>query len=311
MIDLGLVVARFMHYAACTTLAGAAFFPFYAYVGTEPEALAQWRQKLLFWSAILALIGGLAWFVFTAANMSGALSDIANPDVVVSVMRDTNFGIVWTVRMLVAAALVAVTFLQMSSRTSFSRDRVIALLAAGLLASLAGAGHAQVEEGWLGALHVSVDAAHLLAAGAWLGGLAPLGFLLRDHAGSEAEATSFDVDGVLMRFSGMGYAAVLTLLATGLVNSWFLVGSVSNLLGTTYGQILIAKLVFFAVMLALAASKRFWLVPAMETAKMAGSNSRESGRRKLRNHVLCEQALGLLVLLSVSVLGTIQPAIGQ
>jgi len=31
----------------------------------------------------------------------------------------------------------------------------------------------------------------------------------------------------------------------------------------------------------------------------------------LRTHVLGEQALGLLVLLSVSVLGTIRPAIGQ
>ena len=311
MLDLGLVVARFMHYAACTTLAGAAFFPFYAYVGTEPEALARWRQELLLWSAIVALISGLAWFVFTVANMSGALADLVEKDVVVSVMRDTNFGVAWTVRMIVAAALVAVTFLQISSRTSFSRDRLIALLAAGLLASLAGSGHAQVEKGWLGALHVSADAAHLLAAGAWLGGLAPLGFLLKDHAGSEAEATSFDVDGVLMRFSGMGYAAVATLVGTGLVNSWLLVGSVSNLLNTTYGQILIAKLVFFAGMLALAAANRFWLVPARETSKAADSNSRESGRGKLRNHVLGEQALGLLVLLSVSVLGTIQPAIGQ
>jgi len=37
----------------------------------------------------------------------------------------------------------------------------------------------------------------------------------------------------------MGYVAVATLIASGLVNSWFLVGSVSGLLETLYGQILL------------------------------------------------------------------------
>ena len=39
MIDLGLVVARLLHYAAVTTLAGVSFFPLYAHVDTEPIAL--------------------------------------------------------------------------------------------------------------------------------------------------------------------------------------------------------------------------------------------------------------------------------
>ena len=83
------------------------------------------------------------------------------------------------------------------------------------------------------------------------------------------------------------------------------------MVGTTYGRILIAKLAFFVGMLALAAANRFWLVPKMQRAKGDDPNGRESWRRRLRTHVLGEQALGLLVLLSVSVLGTIRPAIGQ
>jgi putative copper resistance protein D len=52
-----------------------------------------------------------------------------------------------------------------------------------------------------------------------------------------------------------------------------LVGSVSNLLKTLYGQILLGKLAFFAAMLALAAANtnRFWLVPRMIEAR-AGSS---------------------------------------
>jgi putative copper resistance protein D len=313
MIDLGLVVARFLHYAACTTLAGVAFFPFYtytyAYAGAEPETLDRWRKKLLLWSAILALMGGLAWFVFAVANMSGALADVADPEILASVVHDTGFGVVWAVRMIVAASLVVLTALQVSSRATVGLDRMTAFLAAGLLASLAGTGHSQVEEGWTSVLHVSADAAHLLAAGAWLGGLAPLGFILIGYASTKAGAGS--VEGVLMRFSAMGYAAVAMLIATGFVNSWLLVGSLSSLLNSTYGQILIAKLVFFAGMLALAAANRFWLVPALEDSGRGGTGGADVWRSKLRTHVLSEQGLGLLVLLSVSILGTIRPAIGQ
>jgi putative copper resistance protein D len=36
MIDFGLVVARFLHYAAVTTLFGTSFFPLCAYRNAEP-----------------------------------------------------------------------------------------------------------------------------------------------------------------------------------------------------------------------------------------------------------------------------------
>ncbi|MGO3928129.1 copper homeostasis membrane protein CopD [Rhodopseudomonas pseudopalustris] len=310
MIDLGLVTARFIHYAASTALAGIAFFPIYACAGGEPPELARWRNKLMVWSAILALISGLGWFAFAAANMSGGLADVADLEVIASVIRDTGFGGVWAARMVVATVLVA-TLLRRSSRAGADRDKVTFLLAAGLLASLAGAGHSQMAEGWASALHVTADAAHLLAAGAWLGGLAPLGFILRRGAATPARPTCVDIDSVLIRFSGMGYVAVATLIGTGLVNSWFLVGSISSLLHSTYGQILIAKLALFASMLALAAANKFWLMPALEASRRRDLDGSDLWRRRLRTHVLGEQSLGLLVLLSVSVLGTIRPAIGQ
>jgi putative copper resistance protein D len=311
MIDLGLIIVRFLHYAATTTLAGVSFFPIYACAGAEPETLARWRKKLLLAAAVVALLSGLGWFAFAVANMSGALADLGDSEVVLSVMRDTGFGIVWTVRMIIAVAMVVAATMQVSSRATVGQDLITSFLAAGLLASLAGVGHSQIEEGWASVLHVTADAAHLVAAGAWLGGLAPLGFILLGYARTKPEAGSWDVDGVLLRFSGMGYAAVATLVGTGLVNSWLLVGSVSGLLQTSYGRILLGKLVFFAGMLALAAANRFWLVPGMEAARTAGPGGRELWRSRLRTHVLGEQALGLLVLLSVSVLGTIRPAIGQ
>jgi putative copper resistance protein D len=59
MIDLGLVVARLLHYAAVTTLAGVSFFPLYACAAAEPKQLFRRRKAGLLSAAIGALIGGL------------------------------------------------------------------------------------------------------------------------------------------------------------------------------------------------------------------------------------------------------------
>jgi putative copper resistance protein D len=311
MIDVGLIVARLLHYAAVTALAGVSFFPFYAYEGTEPQALARWRRRLLLAAAIVALLSGLFWFVFAVAGMSGALTDLTDPEVVWAVVQDTAFGAVWTARMLLAVIIVGLTATRLFSTRTINQDLITSILAAALLASLAGTGHSQIEEGWPNAAHVASDAAHLLAAGAWLGGLLPFGFILFLHAGEIEAAGPMDLDQILLRFSQMGYVAVATLIGTGLVNSWFLVGAVSSLWTTAYGKMLIAKLLLFGGMLALAVLNRFWLVPSTIKARTDDLGGFVSWTGRLRTHVRGEQLLGLMLLLIVSVLGTMRPAIGH
>jgi putative copper resistance protein D len=309
MIDVGLVVARLLHYATVTTLAGVSFFPLYAYAAAEPAGLFRWRQAVLLAAAAAALISGLLWFVFSVANMSGTWAGIADQEMLWTVVNETTFGSVWMARMVLAVILTVIAARPFRKATA-GRDLITACLAAILLASLAGTGHAQVEEGWIGLAHVGSDAAHLLAAGAWLGGLVPLGFILLDYSMRGGEPI-VDVDRILLRFSSMGYVAVATLVASGIINSWFLVGSVSSLLTTLYGQILLAKVAFFAAMLALAAANRFWLVPRMIETRMGVSGEPAVWLARLRYHVLGEQFLGLIILLAVSVLGTMRPAVGQ
>jgi putative copper resistance protein D len=309
MIDLGLIVARLLHYAAVTTLAGVSFFPLYAYATAESKELSRRRHTVLLAAAVGAVFSGLLWFVFAVANMSGTLADVADKEILWTVLSETTFGGVWMARMLLAVVIVGVTAVRPLWMGIAGRDLVTAFLAAVLLASLAGTGHAQIEEGWMSIVHVGSDGAHLLAAGAWLGGLVPLGFILLDYSVRNGEPI-VDVDRILLRFSSMGYVAVATLIASGLVNSWFMIGSVSSLLKTLYGQILIGKLAFFAAMLALAASNRFWLVRRLIETR-ASSRAPAVWLGRLRYHVLGEQFLGLLILLAVSLLGAMRPAIGQ
>src|SRR5262245_64425799 len=90
-----------------------------------------------------------------------------------TVLSETLFGRVWVLRFVIAAALAATL---LSRRRAL--DSVGALLAGALLASLAWAGHAAGERGTDRLVHLSADAVHLLAAGAWLGALLPLAHVL-------------------------------------------------------------------------------------------------------------------------------------
>ena len=312
MIEAGLIIARFLHYLATTALAGLSLFPLYAFAGAEPEVLSRWRQRWLLWIAVAALLSGLCRLAFTAANMSGSMSDLADAETVWAVVHDTGFGHVWTLRMLLAVLTIGVAARGLRSKAAAARPNwMMPFLAAILLASLAGTGHAQIEEGWPGVIHVTSNTAHLLAAGAWLGGLIPLALILHRYLGTDLNVGPKDMDRILMRFSGMGYLAVAALIGSGFVNSWFLVGSLSGLLNTPYGQILLGKLALFGGMLVLAVANRFWLVPSMRTVQPDAADELAVRSARLRNHVLGEQFLGWMVLLAVSILGTMQPAVGQ
>src|SRR6267142_3934770 len=211
MVDLGLVVARLLHFAAVTTLAGVSFFPLYAYAFAEPKKLSRRRQAVLLSAGAAALLSGLLWFVFSVANMSGAWVDVADHEVLWTVLNETSFGGVWLARMLLAGLILGVTAVRPFWMGMAGRDLITVFLAAVLLGSLAGTGHAQIEEGWTKVVHVASDAVHLLAAGVWLGGLVPLGFILLDYARGVGERT-VDVERILLRFSSMGYVAVATLI---------------------------------------------------------------------------------------------------
>src|SRR5260370_12302181 len=178
MIDLGLVVGGVLDFAAVSNLGGVRVFPLYASADAEPRVLLRWRQRVLLAAAIAALFSGVVWFVFAVANMSGTLADVADREVLWTVLNETTFGRVWTARMLLAVIVLGVASRRFASTAGPQPDWIMSFLTGALLASLAGVGHSQIEEGVAGVIHVTSHAAHLLAPGAWLGGLLPLGFIL-------------------------------------------------------------------------------------------------------------------------------------
>lgn len=301
--DAGLVAARLFHFACAIVLFGASLSPLYLCLRADnAQRLGRRLRPILIAAAVGGILSGLAWFGFTAANMSGALADALDGETLVSVLSDTDFGHVWAARMpLMILFLAAIWF----PGTSPLGIALLAFLAAVLLGSLAGVGHTQVDEGISAGIRGLADAIHLLASGAWLGGLLPLSLILA--SGRKAHISNDDAVVALSRFSGMAYAAVAALLATGLINSWYLVGSFARLVDTTYGHVLALKLGLFGLMLLLAVTNRFSLVPAI--ARSTNSTASEGLLIKLRRQIIGEQVFGFAVVAIVSVLGTLAPAI--
>jgi nitrogen fixation protein FixH len=109
-----------------------------------------------------------------------------------------------------------------------------------------------------------------------------------------------------LRFSTLGIVSVATLLVTGLVNTWYLSGSIAALVGTDYGRLLLAKIALFFGMVAIAAVNRLWLTP--QIVQNASIATAQQGLRALRRNAAIEAAAGAVVIMIAAVLGTLPPA---
>jgi putative copper resistance protein D len=279
------IAIRLIQFAAAMLAFGAAAFRAYVpEVGTE---FAGWLAGVIRAAAVVAFLAALAMVPVTAADMAGSAAAAESLETVTAVLFGTQFGHAWCWHLGFGAALVVAAWLRVGGPT---------LAFAGLsLASLAFVGHASDMPGLPGLGHELNQAVHLLAGGAWLGGLLPL-YALLHRARPDDPAIE---DGVA-HFSQMGYVAVALIAATGIINTCMLVGGVRALFGTAYGRLLCVKVALYFVMVAIALVNRLSLAPRL------GSDGTAPAR--LARSVVVEQALGLAVLAAVSVLGTWPPA---
>jgi len=97
-------------------------------------------------------------------------------------------------------------------------------------------------------------------------------------------------------------------VATGLVNSWYLVGHISNLFTQPYGRWLLAKIVLFGLSLQIAAVNLLVLKPRLdfETSQKRHVDATVS---LIRTNVRFEFFMGIAIVVIVAILGILPPAI--
>jgi putative copper resistance protein D len=301
----GLILLRLLQFAACMAVFGGAAFRFYGLAALPPPSAGpglavfeHWLRRLMLGAAVLGIASGLCLVPVTAAMMAGAMDAAFDAAVLGTVLFRTEFGEVWRLHLLFLLLLLPGLALPAGWRNG-------AVLALSLVAlgSLGWVGHAAGAGGWAAVAHEINQSVHLLAAGAWLGGLIPLAWLLRRAVREQEVGFAVLAGEALPVFSRVGYVAVALIAVTGAVNTALFAGSFSALFGSGYGRLLSLKILLYVAMVGLAARNRFLLSPPLLRAP-----AMPASLGALYRSVVAEQALGLAILLAVSILGTWAPA---
>ncbi|HMQ02738.1 MAG TPA: copper resistance protein CopC [Pyrinomonadaceae bacterium] len=310
----------------------------------ESEPAVGWPQSLVRWLiyvGMMLLTGGLGFRLFVADGelsrsetfngrmiiavavgstllLFGLLVALAlqtrivmgtiNTSSAISILRETSFGLTW---MLQAATVLLSLALIVAARTisSFPAKRalfvgafVLSLITL-LGSSLSGHARAAMNEYSFAILS---DWLHLAAASIWIGGLFVIAFAIPPVLrGIDPDAANEQLATWIRRFTRLAVPAVILLALTGLYNSWIHVDSFSALIETTYGQVLLTKVLIAGVMVVLGGINGFILQRQLEAGSTGSEGKAGSG---LFRKVRVEGLLALAVLLLAALLAFLPPA---
>src|SRR5262245_17619374 len=195
-------------------------------------AAVRHKLSMLIWVALaVTILSGAAWLVLLASDILGAsLADVCLHGGAWPVLFDTRFGLVWCLRL--ALALLLGLLIHWPTRRGWQVVVAACLTALPALVGDAGATAGPARDG-----RVVSDMVHLLAAGAWLGGLPAFVWLLWRTLWEKNSAWSDFAIRSTRRFSVVGILSVGALMASGLVNSWYLLSGPRDLVSTDYGRL--------------------------------------------------------------------------
>ena len=267
-----IAIATFVWPAATRAARGGALAVRAAPGGAAAAAFSRRTRALLLATAgagVLAALAALCLQAATAAGRSFWAAIGGAPEVL-----ETRFGVVWGLSV-VAWALVAA--LRATPAVA------VPVLALALLPGRGG--HAGVQDPV--ALLLPANVLHVLAAGAWIGGLAVLVLAL------PAAARELDPPGrtrllaaTLGRFSALAPVAVAALLAGGIAQSLLELGAVDDLSDTAFGRAILVKAGLVVALLALGALNRRRVLPRLRRIEGAPGATGVLLRRTLRAEVV-------------------------
>lgn len=232
-------IARYLAYLAVALLLGAATFVAYC----RPPQRAALRPLFVIGTATL-LVSTLALLLLRGPYEEGTAPAFTS----LGRTMTTRPGELLLARL--ALLLLAVVGAWCLRRWAVPRPAAVtagAILAVALALTWSAAEHASA--GIQVPLAIASTTLHLLATASWLGGLAALLLTLRTPAVPPR---------VVTRFSRLALTSVIVLVVTGVYQSWRGLGTWQALTETTYGRVLLAKLVAVGVLLGVAGWSRRW-----------------------------------------------------
>ena len=247
-------------------------------------------------SAVLVLVAALR--LFLESQMMHAMPDM--PGMVGMPVRDMVMRTEWglSFRIQVVAALGALIGFGIAMRKFRGGWFVAALCALLMSVTPALGGHAAASPRFT-SLMITADSLHVLAAGSWLGSLlavmsvgVPVAMTL-DEPGKWAAIAS-----LVNAFSPLALLSAAVVVASGTFASWVHLEHLAALWQTTYGRVLLVKLVFVAITFGIGAYNFRRVQPQL---------SNQVGSARLRRSAATELGMAFLILLVTGLLTGISP----
>ena len=288
-----LALCRFAHFLAAMLAFGMSAY-LWAYAPERLRlSLSPVVRRLALIASLVALISAIAWLALESASMADDWSAAIDPGAIGAVLTDTAFGL----------------HVGVASRTGGGAGRCRRLRPerpmGGDVARVCGAaGEPRPRrprcdaDRRRGRLHRANHAVHLMAAGAWIGGLVPFAMCLRAY---ERDDLRKDAVRAMAGFSFWGQLIVAAIVLTGVVNIALTSHHPPVPPTTPYRALLVAKLVIVATMILLALFNRFVLAPRLKASANALAT--------LRATSLAEIALGCIVIALVSVFALLRSSV--
>jgi copper transport protein len=223
---------------------------------------------------VLLLIAALSRLYEEANAVFGP--DRAVDRAAISTLLRTSWGAGWLVG--AVGIVVAAIGLFILRRTAVGWS-VAALGAFAIAVAPALTGHARATAPV--GFSVVTDILHVLAASAWLGGLLALLFAalpwVRGARTTRTVGSGWLVALLVRAFHPVALTCAAIVVATGLIAAWLRLPTLSSLWQSTYGRVLLVKLVFVAVVVVLGALNWRRMLPALGDERAARRITRTAG----------------------------------
>jgi putative copper export protein/methionine-rich copper-binding protein CopC len=238
--SLPYVLVRWAHFMGLLVVIGAAAFYWFVLGGATKAGLA---TPVAEDSAVRAR--GVAMIGRLLAQWAALRANVVDPSAMPlgRLLRDSSWGHAW---MLEAGALaVAIIGLHIARRAGSPRVGwgIAAIASIVLAVAPALSGHAAVPET---AVPLIADVAHVLSAGSWMGALLVL-LVAGLPAARRAPEPARAMTPLVNAFSSCALASAAILVLTGIAATWRNVESLSALVSSPYGRILLLKLGVLAI----------------------------------------------------------------
>lgn len=271
------IAFKAMGYAAALLAMGGPLF-LAAFPAAHP-AVRQLARKIAVIAALLGVAVLAVRFGIRAARISGMGVPGAVDPMMLGFVWDSPLGTAAIWRGLGELLVVAILI---EGALGLGMGLIGALLIA---LSYTFVGHSLGDPRWLLATLLTV---HLLTAAFWVGALAPLARAVHLPDGAA----------LLHRFGTVASVTVAVLISVGLIFAWLMIGSLTGLLTTAYGWILILKLAVVTALMSLAAMNKWQLVPALASGVPGAAD-------RLHRSIQFEAVAVLLILIATATLTSI------